>query len=161
MPSAIRILCLGNDLLADDAVGRAAADSLARAAARDVEVVYAPSAGFALLDHVTGMGQHLVLIDAIHTGLADPGTIHELREADLAAPAGSSPHYVGLLEVLQLARALDLGAPDDVTVLAVETADEITVGGAMHPLVRSAIPRVCARALSIVENRRHAPAGRS
>jgi len=46
-------------------------------------------------------------------------------------------------------------------VLAVETADEITVGGAMHPLVRSAIPRVCARALAIVENRRHAPAGRS
>ena len=161
MSAAIRILCLGNDLLADDALGRAAADHLAGAAGPDVEVVYAPSAGFALLDHVTGMGQHLVLIDAIHTGAADPGTIHEFREVDLLAPAGSSPHYVGLLEVLELARALDLGAPDDVTVLAVETADEITVGGAMHPLVRSAIPRVCARALAIVENRRHAPAGRS
>jgi len=151
MSAAIRILCLGNDLLADDALGRAAADHLAGAAGPDVEVLYAPSAGFALLDHVTGMGQHLVLIDAIHTGLADPGTIHELREADLAAPAGSSPHYVGLLEVLQLARALHLGAPEGVVVLAVETADEFTVGGAMHPLVRAAIPRVCARALAIAD----------
>ncbi len=161
MSPAIRILCLGNDLLADDALGRAAADHLAGAAGSDVEVVYAPSAGFALLDHITGMGQHLVLIDAIHTGAADPGTIHEFHETDLIAPAGPSPHYVGLLEMLQLARALDLGAPHDVTVLAVETADEITVGGAMHPLVRAAILRVCARALTIVEAWRHAPAGRS
>lgn len=161
MPAAIRILCLGNDLLADDALGRAAADQLAGAAGGDVEVVYAPSAGFALLDHVTGTLQHLLLVDAIHTGTTDPGTIHEFRVADLVTPAGPSPHYVGLLEVLQLARALDLGAPDDVMVLAVETADEITVGGAMHPLVQAAIPRVRARALTIVEAWRNAPAGRS
>jgi hydrogenase maturation protease len=161
MPPAIRVLCLGNDLLADDALGRAAADRLAEVAGRDVEVVYAPSAGFALLDYVTGAGRHLLLIDAIHTGAADPGTIHEFREADLITPAGPSPHYVGLHEVLELARTLDLGAPDDVTVLAVETADEITVGGAMHPLVSAAIPRVCTRALELIESWRRAPAGRS
>jgi hydrogenase maturation protease len=92
---------------------------------------------------------HLVLIDAIHTGQAPPGTIHELDAAELVAPAGPSPHYVGVFEMLQLARALDLGAPDRVTILAVETADEVTVGGAMHPLVVSAIPQVCERALAI------------
>jgi hydrogenase maturation protease len=161
MPPAIRVLCLGNDLLADDALGRAAADQLARTAGRDVEVVYAPSAGFALLDYVTGAGRHLLLIDAIHTETAGPGTIHEFRVDDLASPAGPSPHYVGVHEVLELARALDLGAPDDVTVLAVETADEITVGGTMHPLVSAAIPRVCARALELVEAWRREPAGRS
>jgi hypothetical protein len=66
-----------------------------------------------------------------------------------------------LAEVLELARALDLGAPDDVTVLAVETADEITVGGAMHPLVAAAIPRVCVRAQELIEAWRCEPAGRS
>lgn len=159
MPPAIRILCLGNDLLADDALGRAAAEQLAGSAGPDVDVVYAPSAGFALLDHVTGGGRRLVLIDAIHTGRAQPGTIHEFQGADLAGPPGSSPHYVGLHEVLQLARMLDLGAPDDVAVLAVETADELTVGGTMHPLVEAAIPRVCARALAIADLWRRAPAG--
>jgi hydrogenase maturation protease len=149
MGAAARILCLGNDLLADDALGRAAAERLACSAGPELEVVYAPGAGFALLDHLAGAPAHLVLIDAIHTRRAQPGTIHEFAADDLALPAGPSPHYVGLLEMLQLARALDLGAPERVTILAVETADELTVGGAMHPLVAAAIPRVCARALAI------------
>jgi hydrogenase maturation protease len=149
MGIAARILCLGNDLLADDALGRAAAERLAGVTGPELEVVYAPGGGFALLDHLSGAPAHLVLIDAIHTGQAPPGTIHELDAADLVAPAGPSPHYVGVLEMLQLARALDLGAPDRVTILAVETADEVTVGGMMHPLVASAIPQVCSRALAI------------
>jgi hypothetical protein len=57
--------------------------------------------------------------------------------------------------MLQLARALDLRAPDRVTILAVETADEITVGGPMHPLVAAAIAQVCARALAIAGAARH------
>jgi hydrogenase maturation protease len=161
MSQAIRVLCLGNDLLADDAVGRATAGHLTATSGPDVEVVYAQSAGFALLDHLTDAGRHLLLIDAIHTGGAEPGTIHEFQEADLIGPSGSSPHYVGLLEVLQLARALELSPPEDVTVLAVEIADETTVGGAMHPLVEEAIPRVCARALELIAAWRRAPAGRA
>jgi hydrogenase maturation protease len=149
MGTAARILCLGNDLLADDALGRAAAERLTGIAGPDVEVVYATGAGFALLDHLAGAPACLVLIDAIHTGQAPPGTIHEMEAAELTAPAGPSPHYVGVLEMLQLAQALDLRAPDRVTILAVETADEITVGGPMHPLVAAAIPQVCARALAI------------
>ena len=149
MAAAARILCLGNDLLADDALGRAAAEHLAGSAGPHLEVVYAAGTGFALLDHLVDAPPLLVLIDAIHTGLAQPGTIHEFAAADLAAPAGPSPHYVGVLETLQLARALALGAPDRVSILAVETADESTIGGAMHPLVAAAIPEVCARALAI------------
>lgn len=149
MSPAVRILCLGNDLLADDALGSAVADRLAGEAEPEVEVVYTPGTGFDLLDHLTGAGRRLVLIDAIRTGRSAPGTIHEFTEAELSAPAGPSPHYVGLLEVLQLARALALRVPEEIRVLAVETADETTVGGAMHPLVEDAIPRVCARALAL------------
>jgi hydrogenase maturation protease len=160
MGAAARILCLGNDLLADDALGRAAADRLARSAGPELEVVYAPGAGFALLDHLADAPPQVILIDAIHTGQAEPGTIHELDAADLAAPAGPSPHYVGVLEMLQLARTLGLGAPERVTILAVETADEVTVGGPMHPLVVAAIPRVCARARALAGDAGDRDAGR-
>lgn len=159
MGAATRILCLGNDLLADDALGRAAAERLAPAAGPDLEVVYAPGAGFALLDHLTGAPPTLILIDAVRTGRAPPGTIHELAADALAGGAGPAPHYVGVLEMLALARALDLGAPERVIVLAVETADETTVGGGLTPPVAAAVPEVCARALAVARTGRAARGG--
>lgn len=160
MGAVSRIVCLGNDLLADDALGRAAAERLAPAAGPELEVVYAPGSGFALLDHLTGAPPELILIDAVRTGRAPPGTIHQFAADALAASPGPAPHYVGVLEMLALARALDLGAPERVTILAVETADETTVGGGLTPQVAAAIPNVCARALALARAAGGQPAGR-
>ena len=149
MTRRVRVLCLGNDLLGDDGLGQAVAGALIPLAGPGVDVVYAPSAGFALLDHVTGV-DHLLLIDTVWTGTAPPGTLYEFQEADLQIPAGPSPHYIGLREVLQLARALDLGAPEAIAVLAVEAADCTTVGGPMHAAVRESVVAVCDRARKVI-----------
>ena len=136
-----RVLCLGNDLLADDSLGSLVAEQVRKLALPNVQVVETPEAGFHLLDYVLHI-HRLVVVDTVMTGTASPGTIHEFREDELETVPGGSPHYVGLHETLTLGRCLGLPVADKVVFLAVEASDCSTVGGAMHPAVRAAIPSV-------------------
>ncbi|MCU0478277.1 MAG: hydrogenase maturation protease [Chloroflexi bacterium] len=170
-----RVLCLGNDLIADDALGIVAAHQLhdrllvagtpsppappfdAAVAVRaydlpgvgQVEVVATALTGMYLLESVVGAAR-LIVLDTVVTGASDPGTVLELREADLAGPRGGSPHYIGLLETLDLARALGMEVPTDVVIVAVEAGDSVTVGGAMTPPVEAAVPVVVERAMTLI-----------
>lgn len=132
----IRILCLGNELLADDALGLAAAESLWRRFPQ-LETVFSTDSGFHLIDYFTDI-QLLIVVDAIQTGTVPTGTLYILRSSDMKSPGGPSPHYVGLLDALQLARELLLNVPNDVVILAVEAQDCLTLGGRMHDAVSSA-----------------------
>ena len=157
-----RVLCLGNDLLADDALGHAVAGQLQELAA---DVVFSFETGFDLLDYVLNVSS-LLVVDTVITGGADPGTVYVLREEDLQTVPGNSPHYVGLLETLRLARKLRLPVAENVVVIAVEGADCFTVGGSMHPAVEAAIPQVVALARDLMATPRQAgcrgePAGTS
>lgn len=147
---AIRVLCLGNDLLADDSFGSLVAERIWQFAPPDVEVTATPEAGFHLLDYVLDV-QRLIVVDTVMTGTASPGTIHEFRESDLETLPGGSPHYVGLHETLALARCLHLPVAEEVIFLAVEASDCSTVGGAMHPAVRAAIPSVVRRVRDLLQ----------
>jgi len=138
---AIRVLCLGNDLLADDSFGSLVAEQIRRFAPPEVEVIATPEAGFHLLDYVLDV-HRLIVVDTVMTGIASPGAIHEFHEGDLETLPGGSPHYVGLHETLALARCLGLAVAEEVIFLAVEPSDCLTVGGAMHPAVRAAVPSV-------------------
>ncbi|MDQ7842348.1 MAG: hydrogenase maturation protease [Armatimonadota bacterium] len=135
----VRLLALGNELLADDAFGLLVAQA-ARAARPDLEVADAAAGGFGLLDLILDVDR-LLVVDTVASGTAAPGTIHVVRADDvLPAAGGPSPHYAGLGEVLALGRALGLAMPREVIIIAVEAADGATVGGSMHPAVRAAIP---------------------
>lgn len=133
----LRILCLGNDLLADDAFGLVVAEELRRRFPQ-LDVVSTTDSGFHLIDHVAGI-QLLVVIDSIQIGKALPGSLYILRSSDIKSTFGPSPHYVGLLETLQLARELQIKVPKELVILAVEAADCLTLGGKMHEAVKSAI----------------------
>jgi hydrogenase maturation protease len=136
---AVRLLGLGNEILGDDAFGILVARQV-REALPGIEVVTSSESGFQLLDQITG-AERLVVIDTIQTGRAEPGTIYLLREQDLPAGSGDTPHCTGLADALLLARSLGLRAPSEVTVIAVEPADCFTVGGPMHPAVAAAVRR--------------------
>ncbi len=143
--AAVRVLCLGNELLADDAFGPLVAAQLRRNP--ELEVVEASTSGFDLLDFLLD-ARRLVVIDAIQTGRAEPGTVHLFQEQDLESAPGASPHYTGLFEALALGRALRLAVPEDVILIAVEAADLTTVGGPVHPAVSAALREVT----GLVEN---------
>ena len=137
MPAPIRILCLGNELLADDAFGLVAAEELQRRFPQ-MDVIFTTDSGFHLLDYLAEIDV-LVVVDSIQTGSVPPGTLYVLRSSDMKSISGPSPHYVGLLETLQLARELLLNVPKEVIILAVEAADCLTLGGKMHDAVQSAV----------------------
>jgi len=137
MPSPIRILCLGNELLADDAFGLVAAEELRRRFPQ-MDVVFTTDSGFHLLDNLLE-AKFICIIDCIQTDRVPPGTLYVLRSSDMKSTYGPSPHYVGLLETLYLARELLLNVPKDVIILAVEAADCLTLGGKMHDAVESAV----------------------
>ena len=143
MVFSLRVLCLGNDLLADDAFGPLVAKQLRLQLPSFVEVVETSVTGFGLIDVLTKIS-HLLVIDTIKSGNEAPGTIYVFRESDTQSVSGPSPHYIGLFETLKLATKLLLPVPEEVTILAVEAADCTTIGGSMHPGVQGAVPVVVA-----------------
>jgi hydrogenase maturation protease len=177
------VLCLGNELISDDALGIVAAGRLIRRLAGAgtpmtpgssldpgvtvrafelprigrVEVAETALTGMYLLEAVVGASR-LIVVDTVVTGAADPGTVLELDESDLAGPRGGSPHYIGLLETLDLARALGLAVPADVFIVAVEAGDYMTVGGEMTAPARAALPVVVDRVMAFVERGAEVPA---
>ncbi|MGD8684378.1 MAG: hydrogenase maturation protease [Chloroflexota bacterium] len=172
-----RVLCLGNELIADDGVGPVVGRLLGERLAREgtpapamasvdpavtvrvfelsrvgtVELVETALTGMYLLDSVVGAAR-LIVVDSVVTGAAEPGTVLELRERDLDGPRGSSPHYIGLLETLDLARALGLGVPADIVIVAVEAGDYWTVGGPMTDRVGAAVSVVVDRTMDLIGN---------
>lgn len=141
-----RVLCLGNDLIADDGVGPAIAAELRRRSI-DAEVAESSLDGLGLLDDLVDVDR-LVVVDAISTGRSAPGSITVVGEDGIAAAAGGWQHALGLFDAIALARALGLDAPGEVVLVAVEASDLVRVGGPMTDAVRVAVPG----AASIVED---------
>ncbi len=144
-----RILCLGNDLIADDAFGIAAAAEFRKVVPGGVEVVDNPESGYHLMDYILGV-EKLVVIAAVQTGKQPPGTVYRVSEEDMPLFAQGSPHYVGLFESIELARRLNLEVPKEIEVVAVETNDCQTLGAPMHPKVESAVDEVVGLVMKMI-----------
>lgn len=156
IPERVRVLCLGNDLLADDALGfrvaRALRRELGTGGRSNVDILETPESGFALLDHLQGV-RRLVVIDTVVTGRATPGTIYMIEEdedEDWKAAPGTSAHYVGLFEALRAGRAMSLPVAEEVVILAVEAADVVSVGGSMTEAVEAALPAVVSQVQALL-----------
>lgn len=145
-----RVLCLGNELLADDALGRVVAERLRALALPGVEVEFSAETGFNLFDHILAT-RRLIVVDTILMGSFKPGSVLCFRETDVESAFGGSPHYIGLFEALAAARRMGLAAPEEVDIIAVEGADCTTVGGSMHPAVEQAVPDVIGRVNSLLQ----------
>ncbi len=106
--------------------------------------------GLSLLDFVVGF-QELVLVDAVQTGRAPPGFLHQFEVSELKTLPAFSPHFLGIGEVLALGRELGLPVPCRVTIFAVEVADPFTVGTQMTPALRGALPVIVERITSALQ----------
>jgi hydrogenase maturation protease len=133
-----RVLCLGNELIADDGFGPAVARALAARDGIEAEVMVTAESGFYLLDYVHDCDQ-LIVVDTVMTG-GVPGTLYEFHERDFPAAHCPSPHYVGLFETLAAGRGVGLHMPDAVLILACEARDLSSIGTPMSPEVQAAVP---------------------
>ena len=139
------ILCLGNAIRSDDAVALHVARALAADPPAGATVTTSARAGLYLLDDMEGFDR-VVVVDAVRTGGHPPGTVHALPLEALHAPAGPSPHAIGLPSALALARASGAPVPDRVWLVLVEVEEMETVGEGLTPAVAAAVPRAIAAA---------------
>jgi len=149
-PQRIVVLGLGNDILADDAVGLVAARALRGHSPDEIEVVEATESGLALLDFLEGRS-HALLLDAILTGRHPAGTVLEFSRDDFPAALGASSHYAGMPEVLGLARCLDVPVPTELCILAMEVTDLYCLREGLSAPVEQALPAYVERARRILD----------
>lgn len=138
------VLGLGNDLLADDAVGILAAKRLEHVLDKRADVTVSNLTGLALMEVLDGY-ERAIVIDAVQTGNVEPGTILELTAADLSRVISPSPHYAGIPEMLALAQLLEMKFPQDIRIYAIEVQDAYTVGGGVSRPVRAALDELTER----------------
>ncbi|MGA9754954.1 MAG: hydrogenase maturation protease [Desulfobaccales bacterium] len=150
MPRRCLLLALGNDILKDDGVGLATARLLRDEFQKSVDIVEAPGAGLALLELLEGYDRAL-LLDAIFTGYAPPGTVLEFSRDDFQKAAAPSAHYVGLPEVLRQAERLGIVFPQELRILALEVASPFESHAEMSPSTRGALPGYVDRARQVLQ----------
>jgi hydrogenase maturation protease len=145
----VLVLGLGNDLLTDDAIGLEVVRHV-RSCLRPVDSIAVEESvemGVALLDLMTGY-QAVVLVDAVQTGRAAAGSVHELTAGDLSLVPGVSPHFLGVGEVLALGRVLGYDMPACVDILAVEVSDPFTMSTRMTPALAAVVESTAQLALT-------------
>lgn len=133
----VLVLGAGNILLSDEGIGVRVVEALQDRyrLAQDVEVLDGGTCGMDLLDVIAGR-DHLIIVDAVNTG-SPPGTLVRLADKDIPAVfrTKSSPHQLGLAEVLALLNLLET-APRHVTVIGVQP-QSLDIGLALSPLIES------------------------
>jgi hydrogenase maturation protease len=137
------LLGLGNDILADDAIGlRVAAAVQERVADRpDLTILTSAEMGLSLLDLIVGFDD-LVIVDSVQTPQGSPGFLHQLDGDDLKSLPAISPHFLGIGEVLALGRKLGMAVPSRVRIFAIEVLDPFTVSSSLTPTLQSALPAI-------------------
>jgi hydrogenase maturation protease len=145
----VLVLGLGNDILSDDAVGLNVAREIRRHLSDSdaTEVQETSEMGLSLLDYIVGFGD-LILVDAVQTGEAPPGFVHELDDRQLKVLPIISPHFLGVGEVVALGRQLGLQVPGRVKIFAIEVNDPFTVGVGMTPPLRRVLRSIAWRVLA-------------
>ena len=147
--SSILVLGLGNELLKDDAVGIRVAERLQGAFPEEVEVRSTSVFGLALLDELIGR-EKVLLIDSYLPEEFAGSEIQERNLDSVGEANASCPHFVGLGEIREILRALGLGFPRVVRILAIPVSDPTTFSTEMTPAVAARVDEAASRARQIV-----------
>jgi hydrogenase maturation protease len=144
-PGIVKIIGIGQSLRGDDAAGLKAVNLWhenyqAKLNRPSVKVVQANIPGLGLLGLLES-SRAAILVDAVHSG-AEPGTIHQVIEAQLSSFGGGSgtAHGWGVAETLALGRQLKLSAmPARLILIGIEVG-QLDLGESLSPEVESALP---------------------
>lgn len=144
MQQRMLVLGLGNTLLTDDGVGIYLVRELKKrlSGLAGVEVRESEAWGMAVLEAVVGYPK-VVIVDAVKTGKAPPGTVHRFSLEDLGgAEPHPGTHRVNLPYLLRLGKAIGLEVPDEVTILGVEAEVMDRFGEELSPALAARLPEI-------------------
>lgn len=146
------IVCIGNDLVADDAVGHAIHKVLADTPLPDGTVLkFLGLGGMDLLEVIDGEDL-LVVVDAVQLG-GSVGTVHLLSWDQLPSmePRPVSGHGIGVKEAIEVARRLyPERVPGAIRLVGVEGICFNKVGQPLTAEVQQAVPKAVETILRLV-----------
>ncbi|NIT36216.1 MAG: hydrogenase maturation protease [candidate division Zixibacteria bacterium] len=150
------VLGVGNVIRGDDAVGiyvaRRVKEKLPPELAARVDVEEACTGGFDLVDYLRGYDR-VVIADAIRTDGGKPGTVYKFSAGALEPTAHlGHTHGVNLASALAVLEELKLGAPREVTVVAVEAEWLYEFKEGLSARVAAAVGEAAAAVLEILNN---------
>ena len=137
------VICVGNRMRGDDAVGLEVAGHLRGTLPPGVEIVEREGEPTSLIDVWDG-AEALWIVDAVSSG-SRAGTVHRLDASDQALPPDpfrASTHHVSLAETVELARAIGR-LPGRTVVYGIE-GGSFAVGAPLTPAVAAAALDVAA-----------------
>jgi hydrogenase maturation protease len=136
----VLVLGLGNILLSDEGAGVQAVQELQRRydCSDIVEFIDGGTTGLDLLPYFEGRS-HVFIIDAVKTGSA-PGTIIRIDDPPAYFRSKTSPHQIGLADVLGIA-AMTGDLPQNITLFGIEPK-QLTTGLDLSDEVASNLGRL-------------------
>ena len=147
------VVCIGNELVADDAVGFEVHARLAAVLPRGIRLEYCSVGGIALLDLLDGTQECMVVVDAVCLGAA-VGTVHCMEFAELPASKANaiSAHGIGLREAIEIGKALyPERMPGRIALVGIEGRCFDLPRGRMSKEVAMAVEPAVSRVLSLLQ----------
>lgn len=142
MSRRVLVVCIGNELVADDGVGWVVYQELRRLELpQGVRLVFLGLGGIDLLEELDGE-ELLLVVDGVQLG-APPGTVHRLGWEDLPqAPARPvSGHGIGVREAITIGRRLyPQRVPAETRLIGIEGRCFDRLGQGLSPEVAGAVP---------------------
>ena len=149
------ILGIGNPILRDDRVGHLLVQLLrSRLSNPDIELQETSLAGLNLAELISGF-DFAIIIDAIQSN-GIPGKVYCLKPRDLHTRSVDQydQHSTGLLQALDLGKALGWPMPEEVVIVAIEAEDAANFGDDLTPAVAEAIPSALKLVLELLDKQR-------
>lgn len=136
------IIGLGNSVRADDGVGLAVARHLRQelSGRTDCTVQELHAGGLRVVEAISGYDS-AVLIDAMHTGRSEPGTVARLSLDDLGAARNiDCIHDTSLPTAIAIWRRMNAPVPEEISVWGIEAGDLDSFSEELTEPVARAVP---------------------
>lgn len=138
------VIGLGNPILGDDGVGWMVAEEVRQGLENGhVEVCCLSVGGLRLMERMVDYDK-AIIIDAIVSGKAKPGSVQHFPLESLTDPSAghtTSVHDTSLTNALQLGRTMKIPLPQQVEVVAIESESVHDFSEEITPAVAEAIPK--------------------
>lgn len=145
------IIGLGNDILGDDAIGLITARRLKNFFNDTIDVFESPNGGLELLDYLEGYENALIL-DSLYTNKYPSGYITVYSVNDFISFQSSTPHYIGLPEVVNIAKELNISIPKNIVVLLMEVENPYELSINLSNSVENNKERYYLKSLEIINS---------
>ena len=141
-PAKALVVCIGNDLVWDDAAGCEVYNALSREALHPhISLLRLGVGGVEILEYLKGMYRTLVVVDAVRFG-SEPGTLHRssLNSMPPTHHGAVSVHGLGIRELIEAGTILHPESmPENIVCIGIEGENFDECGVPLSARVRTAV----------------------